>query len=323
MLRIIIAFVLMIVACAPAHSAIHILKDKEKKEPVKNAKLEGNWQIQNANAPTESRGIIPVPSSADSKNINTRPKPTQVVAMSNKPRPTPQQADVPNAQATLDKQAVAQNFPVPEFEESSEVAPPPTLEEEMVSILEEREHYKRLAGTLQNRINTLAPESEFATTEAEKGEFVVMGKQPKTDYTKAIAREKLIEKRASLDVLNLSLKDDSRSVQTERDTKAKELCKTFTYKSGLLKRNLVQMLDQCGYTIGQWEFGDEEYEYDFPVVKAYTIKANNLIEFLEQVKSTYLVGYRINTLDKTIDFGPSSGDRLSGFNIDKHVEALR
>lgn len=141
--------------------------------------------------------------------------------------------------------------------------------------------------------------------------------EPVNNLSKIQRRERAIQNRARRDILNLDLKDDSRSVRTIKATKGKQGCNQFTYEPGLLKSNLEILLESCGYSVGQWEFGDAEYEYDFPVKKSYTVGAKNMIEMLEQVKQTYLVGYKVNHLDKTVDFRPSRGDRLQDMEL-KH-----
>ena len=97
--------------------------------------------------------------------------------------------------------------------------------------------------------------------------------------------------------------------------KQTDTCKDFLFSQGLLKPNLESLLADCGYSIGQWALGDQEYEYDFEIPKSYVLNRVGIEQLLAAVESTYLIRGTRNVLDKTIDFEPSRGAILDGMEI--------
>jgi|GEM_PF-5163347 len=94
-------------------------------------------------------------------------------------------------------------------------------------------------------------------------------------------------------------------------------CGNFDFQAGLLKENIARFLGRCGYTIGQWRFGDAEYEYDMEIGKSYVYVDHGLEVLIKMIAETYLVQGTINTLDKTVDFEPARGNVLDGMEIEK------
>jgi len=92
-------------------------------------------------------------------------------------------------------------------------------------------------------------------------------------------------------------------------------CADFQFSEGLLKANLIRLLKMCDFTIGRWGIGDEEYEYDMEIPKAYLLKVNGIAKLLESVEASYLVRGTRNNLDRTVDFEPSRGAILEGMEI--------
>jgi hypothetical protein len=92
-------------------------------------------------------------------------------------------------------------------------------------------------------------------------------------------------------------------------------CANFEFHEGLLKASLIRSLAKCGFTIGKWGIGDEEYEYDMEIPKAYSLPQSGLAALLESVEATYLIRGTQNNLDNTIDFEPSRGAILEGMEI--------
>ena len=92
-------------------------------------------------------------------------------------------------------------------------------------------------------------------------------------------------------------------------------CADFAFEQGFLKPNLSRFLAQCGYSIGHWSLGDEEYEYDFEIVKDYVLRVNGIEALLHAVEQSYLVRGTRNLLDMTVDFEPSRGAVLEGMEI--------
>ncbi len=108
--------------------------------------------------------------------------------------------------------------------------------------------------------------------------------------------------------------------QHDRDgdgTASSQTCSNFDFEAGLLKENIARFLGRCGYTIGQWRFGDAEYEYDMEIPKSYLFEGVGIEALLQMIAETYLVEGTMNTLDKTVDFEPARGDVLDGMEIEK------
>lgn len=107
------------------------------------------------------------------------------------------------------------------------------------------------------------------------------------------------------------------SAAREEAPKSVGIPSEFKFETGYLKDNLSRFLHDCGWTIGQWRFGDDEHEYDFEIDKGYFSGAGTLDELLALVERTYLLSGTKNSLDKTVDFQPARGGTLEDMELRK------
>ncbi|MEO0367217.1 MAG: hypothetical protein AAF197_00370 [Pseudomonadota bacterium] len=94
-------------------------------------------------------------------------------------------------------------------------------------------------------------------------------------------------------------------------------CGNFGFEVGLLKANIDRFLSACGYSIGNWGLGDDEFEYDLEIPKSYVLRVKGIKALLDSIEASYLIRGTENTLDNTIDFEPSRGAILEGMEIEK------
>ncbi len=74
----------------------------------------------------------------------------------------------------------------------------------------------------------------------------------------------------------------------------------FTFQRGMLYENLNRAIKQCGYSLGYWSIGNEEYFIDYPVKNDFSLRLFNGIEdVLEMTTQLYAVTGEVN--DMTID----------------------
>ena len=72
---------------------------------------------------------------------------------------------------------------------------------------------------------------------------------------------------------------------------------------GSLRSNLIRILKEYGYTLGQWDFGSAEEEIDWRIPKGYSYSlANDLEAVLRALGRIYRLRAVINELDQTVDF---------------------
>ena len=117
------------------------------------------------------------------------------------------------------------------------------------------------------------------------------------------------------DAIPLKRSTDNEVVSFQTTDQSDTECSDFQFSEGLLKANLDRLLRGCGFTIGRWGIGDEEYEYDIEIPKAYLLKRKGIVELLESVEASYLIRGTRNKLDSTVDFEPSRGAILEGMEI--------
>ena len=72
---------------------------------------------------------------------------------------------------------------------------------------------------------------------------------------------------------------------------------------GSLRSNLIRILNEYGYTLGQWDFGSAEEDIDWKIPKGYSYSLPNDLEaVLRALGRTYRLRAVINELDQTVDF---------------------
>lgn len=87
----------------------------------------------------------------------------------------------------------------------------------------------------------------------------------------------------------------------------------FTFQPGMLRENLSRVLTECGYSVGEWALGDEDFLIDYPIRGRFTVQMpNGIDDILNVVETEFAVSGRINPITQTVDFFaldmPLSGD---------------
>jgi len=86
----------------------------------------------------------------------------------------------------------------------------------------------------------------------------------------------------------------------------------FTFQPGMLRQNLIEALTLCGYSMGAWTLGNDEFLIDFPVRSSFVVAISDagLTDVLDVVTAVYGVQGAINPLTQTVDFSRaiSTGD---------------
>lgn len=78
---------------------------------------------------------------------------------------------------------------------------------------------------------------------------------------------------------------------------------SFSFKPGMLRQNLVEALDSCGFAMGDWAIGNSEYLVDFPVRSSFSVTFDRGIEdVMDVVESEFGVLGTINRTTRTVDF---------------------
>lgn len=84
-------------------------------------------------------------------------------------------------------------------------------------------------------------------------------------------------------------------------------CELVTIQKASLKTNVERLLAECGYRIGQWNFGNSEYIEDWLIQQSYSVVVSGGIHgVLDTLRDNYLIEGRIRPHDQTIDFFPGT-----------------
>ncbi|MDP2129208.1 MAG: hypothetical protein Q8K97_17740 [Pseudohongiella sp.] len=77
----------------------------------------------------------------------------------------------------------------------------------------------------------------------------------------------------------------------------------FVFEIGMLRQNLSEALGSCGYVMGEWDLGDEDYLIDFPVRGRFAVPiAVGIDDVLRVVKTEFGVSASVNEITRTVDF---------------------
>lgn len=81
------------------------------------------------------------------------------------------------------------------------------------------------------------------------------------------------------------------------------LCSELTIKKGSLKTNIQREIADCGYLMGDWNFGTDEELIDWLIPIAYSVKVDRgIFGLLELIEKNYQIRAHVHQLDKSIDF---------------------
>ena len=95
---------------------------------------------------------------------------------------------------------------------------------------------------------------------------------------------------------------------TEQQTSEREIsergavCDTLTMAPGSLRSNIARLLQQCGYRLGEWRFGDAVYLEDWVIPARYSMAIDGLTGLLAWLERSYGVAGKIRPGDRTVDF---------------------
>lgn len=86
-----------------------------------------------------------------------------------------------------------------------------------------------------------------------------------------------------------------------------ELCNELNIKKGSLKRNIEREIADCGYQMGQWNFGTNEEYIDWLIPIAYKVHIEKgIFAVLRTIETNYQIRAHVHQLDRSIDFLPST-----------------
>jgi len=93
------------------------------------------------------------------------------------------------------------------------------------------------------------------------------------------------------------------------DTSSKSatgLCRELHIETGSLKKNIQREISECGYLMGEWNFGTEEEYIDWLIPVAYRVDAENgILSVLKIIETNYQIRAHVHQMDMSIDFLPS------------------
>jgi outer membrane protein OmpA-like peptidoglycan-associated protein len=82
-----------------------------------------------------------------------------------------------------------------------------------------------------------------------------------------------------------------------------DLCSELTIKKGSLKTNIQREIADCGYLMGDWNFGTDEELIDWLIPIPYSVKVEKgIFGVLNLIEENYQIRAHVHQLDKSIDF---------------------
>jgi len=84
------------------------------------------------------------------------------------------------------------------------------------------------------------------------------------------------------------------------------LCSELKIETGSLKKNIQREIGECGYLMGEWNFGTEQEYIDWLIPVAYRVDTEKgVFKILTILEKNYQIRAHIHQLDRSIDFLPS------------------
>lgn len=85
-----------------------------------------------------------------------------------------------------------------------------------------------------------------------------------------------------------------------------QLCAELKIEKGSLKNNIQREIADCGYLMGEWNFGTDEEYIDWLIPVAYKVNVDEgIFGILNIIETNYQIRAHLHQLDKSIDFLPS------------------
>ena len=105
--------------------------------------------------------------------------------------------------------------------------------------------------------------------------------------------------------LNNIIKQLDPSLDTSSKS-ATDLCTELHIETGSLKKNIQREISECGYLMGEWNFGTEDEYIDWLIPVAYRVDAEKgILEILTILEKNYQIRAHVHQMDMSIDFLPS------------------
>lgn len=83
-------------------------------------------------------------------------------------------------------------------------------------------------------------------------------------------------------------------------------CNELNIQKGSLKKNIQREIADCGYLMGEWNFGTDEEYIDWLIPVAYKVNVDKgIFGILNIIETNYHIRAHLHQLDKSIDFLPS------------------
>lgn len=122
---------------------------------------------------------------------------------------------------------------------------------------------------------------------------ISQNKQQKTDPIK----------HANNSETNLPSKSTLTKPQLSQSSISTGLCSELTIKKGSLKTNIKREIADCGYLMGDWNFGTDEELIDWLIPIPYSVKVEKgIFGVLNLIEENYQIRAHVHQLDKSIDF---------------------
>lgn len=147
-------------------------------------------------------------------------------------------------------------------------------------------------GVLIDIVNHIPINPHLKPTEVLTEELV----EPKVKKTTQIKNNISLKKQA---------KEDDLKVYKNRNNK-NQSCTYLNIKKGSLKNNIEREIGECGYLMGEWNFGNDEEYFDWLIPLGYEVDIENgILDLLQTIEINYQIRAHVHQLDRSIDFLPS------------------